>query len=140
MDQVTSEPQVGNGELDEERAAVLAARDRLGHDLDRLDSEVRAQVAGGVQTAVYKLGAAVAAFAAAAIVRKALGAAWKGARKGDPPEDPVDPSTSWGDALAWTAATAVGVGVAKLIAARGTAAGWERATGSRPPGKGPSPT
>lgn len=134
MDQVTSDAQVGDGALDSERAAVIAARERLGQDLDRLDSEVRAQVAGGVQTVVFRLGTTVAGFAAAAGVRKMLGYAWKGARKADPPHDPVSLETPWKEALAWTVATAIGMGVARLLAERGAAAGWQRATGSRAPG------
>lgn len=133
MDQVASEPQVSNGALDDERAAVLAARERLGDDLDRLDSEVRAQVAGGVQQVVFKLGATAVAFGAAAGVRKALTFAWRSARKADPPDDPFSPDTPWVDALLWTVATAVGVGVARLVAERGAVLGWERATGARAP-------
>lgn len=133
MDQVTTDQPVGNGALGDERAAVVAARDRLGHDLERLDSEVRAQVAGGVQTVVFKLVGAAAGVAAAAAVRKGLTFAWRGARKADPPSDLLSPDTPWSEALVWTIATAVGVGVARLLAERGAAVGWEKATGARAP-------
>lgn len=133
MDQVASDAQVSNGALEDERAAVLAARERLGDDLDRLDSEVRAQVAGGVQTVVFKIGTTAAAVAAAAAVRQGVRLAWRGARKTEPPADPSSPDTSWADALMWTVATAIGVGIARLIAQRGAVLGWERATGSRAP-------
>lgn len=134
MDQVATDQPVADGALGGERAAVLAARERLGTDLDRLDSEVRAQVAGGVQTVVWKLGAAAAGFAAAAAMRKLVTYAWKTARRSEPPHDPVSPETPWGEALAWTLATAVGVGIGRLLAERGAAVGWRKATGNRPPG------
>lgn len=131
MDQATADPEVGG--LAAERTAVLAAREQLGRDIGRLDAEVRTQVAGGVQKIVWKLGAAGAAFAAATAVRKLMAVAWKGAKKTDPPSDPASEDVSWSDAVMWTAATAVGIGVAKLVAARGAAVGWKKATGERPP-------
>jgi hypothetical protein len=133
VDQVAGDREIGNGALATERAAVTQARERLGQDLDRLDSEVRAQVAGGVQTVVWKMSAAGLGLVAAAGVRKAMTFAWRQARKHDPPDDPSSPDTSWGEALGWTIAMAVGVGVARLLAERGAAAGWEKATGARPP-------
>lgn len=42
--------------------------------------------------------------------------------------------TGWGEAIAWTAATGVAIGVARLVAARAAAADWQRATGELPPG------
>ena len=118
-----------------ERAAVVAARERLGADLERLDGEVRSQVAGGVQKVVWKVGAAGLGFGAALVARKGLEAAWKGATKDDPPEDPGDSTTSWGAALLWTIATAVGIGLAQLVASRGADAGWRKIVGEPPPGR-----
>ncbi len=118
-----------------ERAAVVAARERLGADLERLDGEVRSQVAGGVQKVVWKVGAAGLGFGAALVARKGLEAAWKGATKDDPPEDPGDSTTSWGAALLWTIATAVGIGLAQLVASRGADAGWRKVAGGPPPGR-----
>lgn len=118
-----------------ERAAVVAARERLGADLERLDGEVRSQVAGGVQQIVWKIGAAGLGFGAALVARKALEAAWKGATKSDPPDDPGDSTASWGAALAWTVATAIGVGLAQLVASRGADAGWRKLAGGPPPGR-----
>ena len=118
-----------------ERAAVVAARERLGADLERLDGEVRSQVAGGVQKIVWKVGAAGLGFGAALIARKALEAAWRGATKDAPPEDPGDSTTSWSSALLWTLATAGGVGLAQLVASRGADAGWRKLAGEPPPGR-----
>jgi hypothetical protein len=49
-------------------------------------------------------------------------------------KQPADPATSWGEAIAWTAATGLVVGVARMLASRGAAAGWQKATGTLPPG------
>lgn len=135
MDQVATDKKVANGALEDEVAAVVLARERLGLGIDRLDAEVRAQVAGGVQKTAWKVGATLAGVLAAAAVRKGLTVAWRSAMKNDPPHDPSSPDTTWGEALAWTVATAIGVGIARLIVDRGAVAGWERATGSRPPGR-----
>ncbi len=66
--------------------------------------------------------------------RKVIVASWKAAKKTDPPTNPAARDTQWGEALIWTIATSIGVGIARLIATRGAAAGWEKATGGLPPG------
>lgn len=122
--------------LETSRANVLAARERLGSDLDRLDAEVRQAVSGRVQQMVWKAMAAGVGFGAAFGVRKALTLAWRNATRGDPPEDPSDPAIPWRDAVAWSLATAVGIALAQLLAQRGADAGWRRLTGTPPPGHG----
>jgi hypothetical protein len=114
-------------------AEVEAARARLGHDLEHLDREVRAQIGYSVERILWKVAAAGAAVAAAVLVRKGLVAGWRAVRKSEPPTNPAARSTGWGEALAWTAASGVGMAVAKVVATRGAAAGWEKATGSPPP-------
>jgi hypothetical protein len=121
--------------LAERVAAVEAARERLGQDLEQLNTEVRAQVSETVERTVWKIAAAGAAVAAGLLVRKLLDTAWRKTRKTEPPDDPSSLSTGLGEALAWTAATAVGAAVARVVAQRGAAAGWEKATGSPPPAK-----
>ena len=59
---------------------------------------------------------------------------WTKARKTTPPTNPAARDTQWSEALAWTIATSIGVGIARLVATRGAAAGWEKATGALPPG------
>lgn len=115
-------------------AEVEAARDRLGHDLDLLHSEVRTQMGRTVERIAWKLVAAGTAIAAAALTRKGLTVAWRKTIKRDPPKSTAGPGTGWGEAIAWTGATAVAIAVARLVAERGTAAGWQRATGHQPPG------
>lgn len=77
--------------------------------------------------------AAAAAIAAAFGTRALLRSGWRRATGDDPPKNPADSSVGWGDALAWTAATGVAIGVARLLAQRGAAAGWKKATGDKPP-------
>ncbi|WP_165491837.1 DUF4235 domain-containing protein [Egibacter rhizosphaerae] len=120
--------------LASERAEVERARERLAGRLDRVDEEVRGHVASAAQTIAWKAGAAAAAFVAALTTRKVLNLLWTRLRGSEPPEDPTDPATGWGDAVGWTVATTVGVGVAQLVARRGAAAGWAKATGDSPPG------
>ena len=123
-----------NEPLQPQVATVAAARERLGRDLDQLNVEVRSQVTSSVQKSFWKGGATLSAVAAGVIVRKVLIAAWRRARKADPPTNPAAPGTSWGEALAWTAATGVAVAVARMVAQRGAAGAWVKATGHLPPG------
>ena len=80
------------------------------------------------------MGATAAAVFAGIAVRKLLTAGWTKARKSAPPANPAAPETTWPEALAWTAATGIAVGIARLVATRGAAAGWRKATGVLPPG------
>lgn len=114
--------------------AVEAARDKLGRDLEMLNTEVRAQMGQTAEKTAWKVAGTGAGIIAGVVARKAIIAGWKAAKKTDPPTNPAARETQWGEALAWTLATSIGVGIARLIAARGAAAGWERATGSLPPG------
>ena len=69
---------------------------------------------------------------AAIAIRNGLKLGWQYVKEEDPPTNPADHSVSWGDALAWTLATSVAVGVGRLLAQRGAAAGWKRAKGRYP--------
>ena len=70
---------------------------------------------------------------AAAVVRKVATTTWRTTKHEDPPADPAARDVSWPDALAWTIAVAVGAAVARLVAQRGAAVVWERATGEPVP-------
>ena len=66
--------------------------------------------------------------------RKALVAIWRAARHGeDPPANPAIPGTSWGEALGFAALSGVLVGIARMLASRGAAAGWAKVLGTLPP-------
>lgn len=113
---------------------VKAAREKLGADMDRLDREVRVQVATTTERTVWRVGATVAAIGAGIVMRRVLVALWTRLRHANPPSNPAAPSTTWPEALGWSLATGAAVGVARLLATRGAAAGWRAATGVLPPG------
>lgn len=78
--------------------------------------------------------AGLAGAAAMAISRPGLKAGWRLLRHDDPPENPVSPDVTWGEAVAWSMATGAILGVAHMAAQRAAATGWERWRGGRPPG------
>jgi hypothetical protein len=67
-------------------------------------------------------------------VRQALDQGWRFLQREDPPENPAARSVGWAQALAWTVATSVAMGVGQLVAERGAAAGWRKARGRYPEG------
>jgi len=77
--------------------------------------------------------AAGAAMLGGLAIRQSLEQAWKLAMREDPPLDPSARDVAWREAILWTIATGVGIGLGRLIARRGAAAGWERLTGQAPP-------
>jgi hypothetical protein len=85
-----------------------------------------------VKKLTYEGLSALAGLMAALVARKVVSALWRGDT--EPPLNPADRRISWREALIWALATGVGAGVARVIALRGTAAGWESATGAPPPG------
>lgn len=120
--------------LAERVQAVQLARAQLGRDLDRLSVEARAQMGMTMEKFAWKLAGMGSAIAAGIAMRKALTTGWEKARHQQPPMNPANPGTSWGEALAWTMALGAGVGVARMLASRAAAAGWQKATGTLPPG------
>jgi len=70
--------------------------------------------------------------ASAFATRRAIRAAWKGVKGGEPPSNPAARSTSWPEAIGWAAASGVALAVARLVAQRGAAAAWKAKTGSYP--------
>lgn len=80
----------------------------------------------------YEALSAAAGLLAAVAARKLVSAVWRG--DAEPPLNPADRRVSWREALTWAFATALGAAVARVLALRGAAAGWERATGEPPPG------
>lgn len=80
----------------------------------------------------YNILATGAAILAANLVRKGLASGWERINNQVAPENPADPETSWKEALAWSVATGVAVGLARMLAQRGAAAGWHRFMGYNP--------
>jgi hypothetical protein len=85
---------------------------------------------------LWNLYAGAVGAATAVLATKALQGLWRMAT-GDEPPEPTDPSTPGREAIAWAAASAVGIGVATVMANRFAAIQWEKAMGAPAPGKGP---
>lgn len=116
-----------------QRQAVITARTRLAEDLEILDREVRQEVAYTVEKTAWKVLTAFAALLATIGVRKLLEGVWGRLTNAEAPTNPADPSVDWKEALMWTAATGVGIGIGRTIAQRGAASAWTKATGRIPP-------
>lgn len=86
-----------------------------------------------MKSAMWKAVATLASIGAAMAARNAATAVWKNRVGEDPPANPADPTTTWGEAIAWTLATGALVGTARLFARRGAAKMWERVDGDLPP-------
>ncbi|QHT69611.1 DUF4235 domain-containing protein [Rhodocytophaga rosea] len=76
--------------------------------------------------------AASSATLAGTAVRSLLNKSWKKVMKNDPPLNPASPDTSWKEAIAWTVASSVAVGLAQLLARRGADAFLQQASGYKP--------
>lgn len=76
--------------------------------------------------------AAGAAILAGVATRQLLRGAWRAGLRRDPPMNPAAHETQWIEAITWTVAVGAAVGVARLLARRATAAGWERYVGRLP--------
>ena len=77
--------------------------------------------------------ASAASALAAPIAERVLSTAWREAMDDDPPLDVTGTDVPWSQVLAWTAASAVVVGIAQVVARRSAALAWYRVTGTRPP-------
>jgi hypothetical protein len=73
------------------------------------------------------------AMAAGVLVQYSLDAGWRKIASEDPPASPPQRGRGWNKALIWTAGTAVVVALVQVLAKQGAAAGWRKATGSKPP-------
>ncbi|MBA2707903.1 MAG: DUF4235 domain-containing protein [Gemmatimonadaceae bacterium] len=83
--------------------------------------------------AAWMIVGAASAMLAKALIERGMETGWRAFTDDDAPDEPESPDTSWKDALLWTAASALAVGVGQLVAKRGAAIGWEHATGKEPP-------
>lgn len=81
----------------------------------------------------WKLVITGAAVGAGIATYYALNAGWRKAQHKEPPENPAAPDVDWYQALAWTSFVSLIMGLARLLASRGVAAGWRRVTGRPSP-------
>ncbi len=88
----------------------------------------------GVGKVVYKVIGIGSGLLAAKAARAALDKGWAKTKGGEPPRNPAVPGTSWGEALTWAVASGITVAVARLLATKGVASTWAKATGQLPPG------
>jgi Protein of unknown function (DUF4235) len=78
---------------------------------------------------VYGLGATVLA---TIVARKAMTVSWKAATGKPPPQNPAHPDVSLAEAVVWSTASGVAVGLARMIASRKAADYYRRSTGHLP--------
>lgn len=84
----------------------------------------------------WKVVSTLSGVVGAVVARKAVDAVWAAFAPSDrePPLNPADRDIEWKTAFQWAIAAGVGAGIARMLSQRAAAAGWERATGSAPPG------
>jgi hypothetical protein len=85
------------------------------------------------QKAAWIAVGAGSAMVASSIVERSLAAGWRATTRKNPPATLDARKTGWGEALMWTAASALALGLTQVLARRGAALGWEYATGKYPP-------
>jgi hypothetical protein len=83
---------------------------------------------------IWQLIGTVAGLVAGSLTRRLMIAIWHRSSGHDPPTNPASPRTTWAEALIYAIASGVGIAVTRLVAQRGAAAAWEKATGELPPG------
>jgi hypothetical protein len=73
-----------------------------------------------------------AAIAAAAATLFMMQKGWESATGRKPPDNPASPHVAWPEAVGWALVTGVTASLARLLAERGSASAWRRATGRYP--------
>jgi hypothetical protein len=86
------------------------------------------------QKLAWKAVGAASGFAAGALARKVLTAAWQRKTGEDPPANPASPRTTWLQALTWAATSGIAIAISRLVAQRGAAEAWRATTGAYPAG------
>ena len=81
---------------------------------------------------MWSLVAAGSAMMVGMAVKALLNKSWKAVTKQNPPLNPASRDTSWKEAIAWTVASSVAIGVAELIARRGADTLWQKTLGEKP--------
>lgn len=98
-----------------------------------VDLSASAGVPAVIQRRVWRFIVLAAGVLSAAAVRQLAVASWHALRRDEPPVHPSQRHVRLRDALTWAVSIAVGAAVAKVLAERVAAAGWEKATGAAPP-------
>ena len=84
----------------------------------------------------WKIVSTLGGAAGAIATRQVISALWStlSSSEHEPPLNPADRRIGWSEGLKWAIAAGVGAGIGRLISQRVTAAGWEAAVGTPPPG------
>ena len=82
----------------------------------------------------WDLVAVVVAGLAGLAVRQALQTGWEKWKEEEPPTNPAARSVDWREALTWSIAVGAAVGLGRMLAEGGAAAGWRRVRGDYPTG------
>lgn len=83
---------------------------------------------------VWTVFSLLSAVGAAAVARKVLDRGWRTATGKTPPDNPADPDTQIGEAVAWAVVTGSVVAMARMLAQRRAAGYYQKSTGHLPPG------
>ena len=88
----------------------------------------------GVGKVAYKVIGIGSGLVAAKLARSVLDKGWEKAKGGEPPRNPAVPGTTWIEAVTWAVASGIALSIARMLATKGVATTWKRATGHLPPG------
>ena len=86
------------------------------------------------QQVMWRVVGSASGIVAGAAARRLLQLSWRAVRGTEPPTNPASPRTTWREALMWTAAMGVTLGLARLAAQRAAAEAWRHRTGDYPEG------
>lgn len=75
---------------------------------------------------IFSIIATGAAVLAGTLVNSALEEGWRKVKKEEPPEDPTSEDVSWSDAITWTVATGVVIGLVNLAVKKGLSKGRKK--------------
>jgi hypothetical protein len=85
------------------------------------------------RSAAWALVGASAALVASTLTERSIDAGYRATRGRRSPLDPRRRNAGWPETILFTLGSAAVVGLAQLMARRGTEAGWTRVTGRKPP-------
>jgi hypothetical protein len=85
-----------------------------------------------VGSLVWKALGTGAAVAAAALAEKGVTTVWRAATGEEPPVNPENPDTGWGEAVTWALLSGAAIGLARLVATPRAAAYYRNSSGALP--------
>jgi len=107
-------------------------RDAHGKNGKNGKNSFKPDAGGKPESIARKLYASVAAIAAGIVARKVVEKIWVKVTGKTPPDDPHKLEVPWAEAVGWSVASGVFVGIARLAATRKAAGTWQRVS-EQPP-------